>query len=105
MTFLITWPVAVTLPARAADGSGYEFLADMVLKVDKLNAQVGKSHRKATGRAGSIKTLWEFAFVCVRRVPALRAPQLPVHRSLFALGAGPAGGLPHRVGLHHVQEV
>ncbi len=106
MTFLITWPVAVTLSARAADGSGYEFLADMVLKVDKLNQQVGKSHTKATGRAGSSKTGWlVVGLVCVRRVPALRAPQLSVHLSLFALGAGPAGGLPHRVCLHHVQEV
>lgn len=25
----------------AADGSGYEFLGDMVLKVDKINRQVG----------------------------------------------------------------
>lgn len=39
-------PCSVPVLCRAADGSGYEFLGDMVLKVDKINRQV----RRPIGR-------------------------------------------------------
>lgn len=48
---------------HAADGSGYEFLGDMVLKVDKINHQVGCCSPSCPMSRASVRMCWHMRFV------------------------------------------